>query len=1024
MTENGFDSETLTETEPDPRAASEPTAITIGARIDRFVVIEELGQGGMGVVFKAYDPKLDRRLAIKLVSLPSERIACWTERRARLMREAQALAKLSHPNVIAVYDVGTFGNDVFLAMELVEGMTLRQWLLDSQPGYRQILTVMLAAGEGLSAAHQAGLVHRDFKPDNILIGADGRVRVIDFGLARAAGGEVGRSGSEEGRSGDGSVSGPIPCPSGEVGGLSGEAPQSPLSSSLTRTGAVMGTPLYMSPEQHLGQEVDARADQYGFCLVLYEALYGKRPFSGRTKRELVLAKTKETLDEPPDRSEVPAHALAVLARGLRRSPAERFSSMAELLATLQNDPRRRWRRLMTTLGVLLLAIAAILGGVAVLQTRSLRCRGARARIEEVWTPSTRARVRAGFESTGLPYARNAWMGVEQTMGGFITRWSTLYEQTCEATFIWGEQSERLLDRKMDCLRQQLDKVKALLALFGQKPEKKTVERALDGMIQATALDHCASDTLLDSPLALPAETLRGKKAEGIHRQLIQVEALELAGKYEEGLALASELATLAHEVKHKPLQAEVVSRLGSLQEKNGQFAEAEQSLRMAIRDAAEGQHLELAARTWTDLLYVIGYRQARYDVALSLVPAVEFAMEVARSSARVRAELDNRLGAIYLEKGELEKSRERFARFLSFLQGAAQASAGELSNAHSNLGLVLLHLGRTDEALGHLSQALQIGEGSLGPDHPVVANVLINQGLAYLQRGQYTQAEGAFRRALAIDGKCLGARHPDLAGNLGNLGLALMGQDRLAEARPIFAQSLTIMEEALGAEHPNLARVLAALGKLETQAKEYDRAKRYLERVLALREQHFGPKHPEVGETFQALGSLFVARGERAKGAGYLKRAIAIFRISEEPDPHLLDTLDELGLLWLGQGVPDKARRVFAEAIQVATRGAGIDRSVKGALQLHLGKACLADRLGQQAQQAFQQGLDLCQEEKCLSDPALVPLLQFGLACALEKLGSEPQRSRELARQARKTLAGMADQQEALGEIDRWLKGR
>jgi serine/threonine-protein kinase len=264
----------------------------------------------MGVVYAAEDPRLGRKVALKLLHPALAEVA--EEQQQRLLREAQAMARLSHPNVLPVFDLGTEGRQVFLAMEFIEGPTLAAWLKQRERTWREILGIFLEAGRGLAAAHQAGLVHRDFKPTNVLVGADGRPRVTDFGLVRVA------ATLEEGQP---------------------QASPRSAESTLTQTGTVAGTPAYMSPEQLAGRPVDARGDQFSFCVALYEALHGVRPFAADAPPE------HRWMLRRPDRSpRVPGYVRAVLARGLALEPAERFPSMDALLAALTRPPtlRRRW----------------------------------------------------------------------------------------------------------------------------------------------------------------------------------------------------------------------------------------------------------------------------------------------------------------------------------------------------------------------------------------------------------------------------------------------------------------------------------------------------------------------------------------------------------------------------------------------------------------------------------------------------------------------------------------------------------
>ncbi|HET6583005.1 MAG TPA: serine/threonine-protein kinase, partial [Nannocystaceae bacterium] len=236
------------------RRSSDETRLARGTTLGRYVVLERIGSGGMGVVYAAYDPQLDRKVALKLLHAREERDGD-SGGRARVLREAQAMARLSHPNVVAVHDVGVVDDTLFVAMEFVEGVTLGHFIAAGSRRWNEVLDVFEPAGRGLAAAHAAGLVHRDFKPDNVMIGNDGRVRVMDFGLARAAA-EITTESSE----GSG----------GSIVELSGV-------DRLTRTGALVGTPAYMAPELLAGGNADARSDQFAFCVALHRALYGTAP---------------------------------------------------------------------------------------------------------------------------------------------------------------------------------------------------------------------------------------------------------------------------------------------------------------------------------------------------------------------------------------------------------------------------------------------------------------------------------------------------------------------------------------------------------------------------------------------------------------------------------------------------------------------------------------------------------------------------------------------------------------------------
>jgi WD40 repeat protein/predicted Ser/Thr protein kinase len=313
------------------------------AKIGRFTLVRKLGAGGMGVVYVAYDEQLDRRVAVKLL----RNTVASSEAQVRLEREAQAMARLSHPHVVTVHEVGVHDGQVFMAMEFVDGEDLRQWLTRSERDWREVLAIFRQAGEGLAAAHEAGIVHRDFKPDNVLVGKDGRVRVADFGLAN-------------------SFTGPL-----EPADASTDSQRNRLGVLLTRPGAVVGTPAYMAPEQFRGATIDAQADQFSFCVALWEGLYGTRPFVGRTLLELSTAVEKGEVTSPPQDSAVPTWLREVMLRALAADPSARFSSMREMLDVLARDPVARRRRIMLALSVGL-ALLALVGGLIGLTASGLR----------------------------------------------------------------------------------------------------------------------------------------------------------------------------------------------------------------------------------------------------------------------------------------------------------------------------------------------------------------------------------------------------------------------------------------------------------------------------------------------------------------------------------------------------------------------------------------------------------------------------------------------------------------------------
>lgn len=290
-----------------------PRFLKCGDKIRRFTILERLGVGGMAVVYVAHDPRWKAKVAIKLAQ-PELSDPCAQKRR---WSEAEALARLSHPNVVAIYEVGLFEGQVFIAEEFVDGCDLEAWLHIEERTLQEIIGIFLQAGRGLAAAHAARLVHRDFKPSNVLVGKDGRARVADFDLARD---------TDE----PPTASGPEP-----PAGLAKATALHKISGRLTQTGALLGTPRYMPPEQFHGEPLDERSDQFSYCVSLYEAVCGVRPFPGESFKKLKQRICSGDIEPPAKGKELPTWLASILERGLSVARQDRYPSLDALLEALQ-----------------------------------------------------------------------------------------------------------------------------------------------------------------------------------------------------------------------------------------------------------------------------------------------------------------------------------------------------------------------------------------------------------------------------------------------------------------------------------------------------------------------------------------------------------------------------------------------------------------------------------------------------------------------------------------------------------------
>ena len=392
-------------------------------RIGRFDVLRRLGAGGMGVVYSAFDDELDRKVAIKLV------LADRTGGTQRLRREAQAIAKLSHPNVAVVYEVGEHRGQVFIAMEFVRGVTLRQWLDAETRSWPEIRDVFIQAGEGLAAAHAADLVHRDFKPDNVMVGDDGRVRVLDFGLAAVT---------------------------GEAPPAGASAESSPVSTRLTATGALVGTPAYMAPEQLAGGRSAPRSDQFSFCVCLWEALMQRRPFDGDTVEGLAAAVCDGPRPAIPDTPGLPATVGQAIVRGLSVDPDDRFDNMRQLLAAVSVDPAARRRRASLALGGAGLVVVASAAGYFI-AAADQSCAPAQTQLEPFWTAGRRSAAETALARAETPVPLPAWAKTATALDEFVDEWTAVYERTCAAANV-GE--ELRLERQL-CLQWELEALQPL-----------------------------------------------------------------------------------------------------------------------------------------------------------------------------------------------------------------------------------------------------------------------------------------------------------------------------------------------------------------------------------------------------------------------------------------------------------------------------------------------------------------------------------------------------------------------------------
>jgi eukaryotic-like serine/threonine-protein kinase len=540
-------------------------------RVGRYVVIDRLGAGGMGVVYSAYDPELDRRIAVKLVSIEAGTEA--QRGRDILLREAQAMARLAHPNVIAVYDVGTIGDGVFFAMERVDGGTLRQWLAERRP-WRELLAVFAQAGRGLAAAHAAGLVHRDFKPENVLMGKDGRVRVTDFGVARAL------------ENADAESSGGAP------GSDSWLRPQ------VTRFGKVVGTPGYLAPEQFDGG-VTPQTDQFSFCVSLYEALTGQRPFSGATFSEYADEVRSKRVSFPPGAG-APGFVREAVLRGLEKDPARRFPSMEGLLEALARDPRARRLRLLAG-GVLVAALAVVVGRTLAVRAAEQRaCTRLAGRAQTAWD-QRREPIGRAFAATGRPFAADALRAVTSRLSAFSQSWGEARGAVCRKQAALPPALQVSAGACLDQSAQLMDETAALLS----RADATMVQHAPQMVAQLPPPRDCLDEAVLGSAPAPPTDTGTAKAVAERRARLALAQILGIP-RPEQGIAALRPIVGELERLGHRPALAEALFALGELEQKLDPRSGADATLKRAAEQALSARDDRLFARAAGRLALVLG----------------------------------------------------------------------------------------------------------------------------------------------------------------------------------------------------------------------------------------------------------------------------------------------------------------------------------------------------------------------------------------------------------------------------------
>lgn len=759
---------------PDERVGMGAGQLRRGTSVGRYVVLGLIGRGGMGEVYAAYDPELNRKVAIKLLNAGGADLVAVRGRR-RLLREAQALARLSHPNVVVIHDVGTIEESVFLAMEFLEGQTLGQWLREARRGWRDVLDVYMAAGRGLVAAHAAGLIHRDFKPDNVMIAASGQVRVMDFGLARGDEPASQCTTGPESRS---------PCPEAESAppdGVLDVLGGTHLEARLTETGAFLGTPAYMAPEQLVGDQCDARSDQFSFAVALWEALHGERPFAGKNLAHLIVNVNAGAIQDPPSDTRTPGWIRRILRRSLKVARNERFPSMAELLTQLGRDPAIQRRKWLVAAAASALVVLTAFGTHRVAANRRLLCAGGPGRSSAAWGPERRHLVAHAFRHSGNANAEKALKTTTALMDEYVAKWLQHYTEACEATHVRGEQSPEVLDLRMRCLDERLSRVHALGEVLASA-DAQVVENAVAAVGGLPLLSRCSDVPTLRAVLKPPEDPKTRSRVDELRADVAKVHALAASGKCERASVTGDRVVVAAADLGYQPLLAEALLAAGRL----GEFCSDTGRAVEYLEDAAHAAEL------------------SHHDEAV------------------IEASIFSAL--FYVERLNEPTMARRLLRHAEAV--LARLSPHPILDAwlSSTRAVVFLRTGRPASAIAEGRRVLKMVERERGPEHPDVVVVLQNLGVALFEDGQLNEAEATTRRALDLTRRLAGDDNVRTAGVLLNHGEILTALHRLAEARESINQALAVARTQNASAY-FLGSALLIQGRLQIEEGEAESAR-------------------------------------------------------------------------------------------------------------------------------------------------------------------------------------------------------
>ncbi len=863
----------------------------------------------MGDVYRGFDPKLQRAVAIKVLRA-SDAVHDHVAHQARMLREARALASVSHPNVVEVFEVGAADRSVFIAMELIDGTTVRDWVSDESPSWREVVRMYLQAGEGLLAAHESGVLHRDFKPSNALVGRDGRVRVVDFGLAK---------------------------PSGETGGFSvGSAPSQEASErsvavvsglDLTQTGALVGTPAYMAPECLRGGPGSEAADQFSFCVSVWESLFGCRPFVGDSPKAVRRAVEAGRWVRPVKTS-VPKGLIELLERGIAPRPQDRWPSMRSLLDALRKQvrPRSPVRALLLIAGWVGWKVAAGAGLVLLFPTgdEGDPCQALVSASAEDWSEARQDGLRTAFVDHDRA---EAWPGFAAAIDEHMAAIPSAYAQVCEAARADAD-GDVVPNTALACVRRRYVALTTLLDEVSPADDERLGSVAA-AVHRLPVVASCDVDAQSDP---LPAHLVAA--IADVDARLGAVDVLRSTNRYDEAAGELTELAARAADLGYPPLVARVASYRADIELTRGDHAAAEGALDFAYRMAVAAQENRLAMTASARMAHLLGVELARTEEALQWARHSE-AAAVRLGQEDPRGHLWRVLGNIHFNAGQRDQAATMFEHAAQAVREDTSSSAAQRIADLRQLGNVYLHLRQPDESRKHFAKALELAESAFGSQGHDVAALSFNLGLAIGDATQDpAQSLQHYARAAGIYGE-LWDEHPDLGDALYRWGSSLAALGRVAEAEGKMRDGVAMLARGIGDDHPYVLDCRAGLAEVLLGEGRFDDVLELSVAIHAAAQGALGESHPLATRAQRLSGLAQEGLGRVDEARTILRDALRVAEQAAQPDPPMVwELAASLAEFEARHGDSQRARERFAAVLVEVERTLGQDEPLWATYQL------------------------------------------------------------------------------------------